>query len=668
LGVGIGVVLALGALGIWWWQGDSDFLLSLFSLLGPMAAVGVFIYSRFKDADSAAAASARVDLIRRVGKLAVEQDHKDMERTPLRWTRTDTSPAGPIGRDGTIAELISRYAGSPCRLIVLGAGGAGKTAMCYQLIVTLLKGNPARIPVLIRLSSWDGQDPFDDWVVGHISSEYLIPLGEARKLVSDQAILPVLDALDERHDRSVVVAMRTLRRSVLLRNAFVLTCRDTDFDAAKVEHVLPKDVVVRLLPFSEQEVAQGIDWAAGDDRRWEPVVEAVRHDPHGPVAAALTTTLMLFLLIRAYDGQTDRDPGELVDPVSYPDGESIRKRLVELCLETSLQRLNRREYADGRRNLRWFTFIAQHLCHRDTGRLGWWEFHKAVPASIFVTVTIVMGGAISSLLGWLLLGLYGRPVQGALLGALVGLASGALFTLHGGQDTPRDLPRLLRPDGSVEQAAARRLAVITAIVAALAGGIGAYLVTQELRDGILAGIAFGVPLGVTRWVVTRPPRWLSDTVSPTQVIRADRNAGIVSGLVGGGTGIIVGAVVGSRGIAWSRLGLVFNPGGPWQEAMVGAGVGLVLGFFGGLLMIQATSAWGRLLTTRLVLAATGRTPLRLMGLLEDATTAGVLRQLGPQYEFRSEIFRRHLLVRGQASPADRSEAGRLAPADGMPSS
>ncbi len=90
----------------------------------------------------------------------------------------------------------------------------------------------------------------------------------------------------------------------------------------------------------------------------------------------------------------------------------------------------------------------------------------------------------------------------------------------------------------------------------------------------------------------------------------------------------------------------------------GLGSGLVVGLLSGLSFGLATSktCWPAFVITSLWLRARRRLPLRLMGFLDDAYRLGLLRIVGPVYQFRHAVLQDHLAppAESMAAPSRRS--------------
>lgn len=212
---------------------------------------------------------------------------------------------------------------------------------------------------------------------------------------------------------------------------------------------------------------------------------------------------------------------------------------------------------------------------------------------------------------------------------------------------------------------------ITLLIRKLLGALAIGLVFG-LTIGLTFWLAYGLAYGLAGWLTGR--HWLTDEpayVNPKSKYRLTLLArklagglpgGLVFGLAGGLAGGLA-SLVANWLAARSANGLVGGPGiglGTW---LVG---GLVSGLAGcltvGLVMVSS-GAWLSYLLAVGRLAATGKLPLRLMDFLDDAYRLGLLRTVGPIYQFRHADFQAHL-VRA-ADPAiprrpDPSPAGQQA--------
>lgn len=149
---------------------------------------------------------------------------------------------GPIhGSSGDIPGLIAQFrANYPCRLVIKGTAGSGKSVLARMIMAELLKnpqaGDP--VPVFLPLWSWSPCDePLNEWMKRQIVQAYpemrdVATYGPSAvaNLVDQGGILPILDGLDAlpRRNREAVLADGTL----MSQDRLILTYRGSDFDNA----------------------------------------------------------------------------------------------------------------------------------------------------------------------------------------------------------------------------------------------------------------------------------------------------------------------------------------------------------------------------------------------------------------------------------------------------
>lgn len=562
----------------------------------------------------------------------------DSQRLPV--------PCQTDGTDGTVADLttlVADYADQPRRLVVIGEPGAGKTGLCVLLVVELLRRPAvARVPVLLQVSDWNPKENLDAWLLRSILETYPFLGNESRfgatavrDLLAKHRILPILDGLDEMADSSRGAALRALDADRGAGEPLVLTCRSAEFDAANAGGPVRESQVVRLLPLDSDAVAGYLLESAPTDRlaQWEQVLDRLADGVTDPLAEALGTPLMLSLARTTY-----QDPK--TDPTELLELDTTKRVEARLLDEFTRQAFAVRPPSPLTRPVRplrrwhpvraerWLSFLARI----EQRELAWWQLWRTVPRWVFVANGVLVGGTLATLLGWLLLGLFGRPGLGALLGLAIGVAGGGLLGLMPAEAPRRFVPRMLRRNELGRD-------LMFGLIGAVAGGIAVGAVYGGAY-GAVVGLLFGLAFGMVRRFTE--PTESKEAVTPDSVARSDQLAVVSAAALGA----ILGAVAG--GFLATVLGaqdLAVPIEHPALVGLLGGVVGALLGAGGLGMVVLATSASGRFYTTRMWLALHGSTPLRLMSFLAVAHRLGVLRLAGPYYQFRHQLLRDRLALR-----------------------
>ncbi|WP_146241004.1 glycine zipper family protein [Actinokineospora spheciospongiae] len=562
------------------------------------------------------------------------------KRLPVRYRPLHGGPE----TERTCDELVTAYVDNPRRMVVTGVSGAGKTGLLILLAVAVLRRQSAKpVPVILSVAGWHPRQNFQEWLVNAVLGEYPFLANEKRygptavlELLRRGRLLPLLDNLDQMGAEPDTSALRTIERDLDSGRPLVLACQSGYFAAANAAGTIPEPDVVELLPFRPDEVVDHlrsrIPQVAVD--RWEPVLEGLRENAQ--LGAALETPFMLTLAQDVYS-ERDSEPADLLE---LADADAMRAALLRDFPRRALDErpgsptdhepATRAPGWDLDRQVDWLTFLA-----REYGEIAWWELCSKVPGWVVVARGVLVGGGVSAVLGLLLLGLFGRPVLGLVVGFALGAAGGALLARVPAEPPRRFAPRRLR---GVE--VARDL--VFAVVGAVAGAVAVGLVFGGL-PGAVTGLLFGVLFGLVRRFTE--PTDPAGIITPTSSLHDDRRAVLIATGSGAALGAVVGAVLGGF-VGVADRGLVVPVTNPFLVGALGAAVGLVLGAGGIGLATYSTSACGRYDTARIWLALTRRTPLRLMRFLDHTHQRTVLRLVGPTYQFRHELLRKQLARSG----------------------
>ncbi|SDD35771.1 NACHT domain-containing protein [Actinokineospora iranica] len=639
-------LLVLG-LTLMWARKDAGAAATLLTILSGAAAVTQFLSAtKWKPAARAssaeqvdAAADALAAEVRKQWEAEARRRSLDRSRRlPVRCR----IPRGSHEID--LDQFVADFADDPRRTVVVGEPGSGKTGLCLLLTLELLRRPEARrVPVLLQISAWNPAENLDSWLLSSLLDIYPFLANEsrygptaARELLNQDRILLVLDGLDELAEDQRPAALRALDADLGSARPSVLTCRAAEFAAANAGGVISDSHVVELLPLPDEAIAGYLRESTpqASVERWAPVLADLTERTGTPLGHALRTPLMLSLA-RAVYADPRKDPAALL---RVPDAEQVEATLLdEFTRQAFTTRppspLQNPAHEPPRWNPeqaeRWLSYLAREF--RD---LSWWRLWRAVPTTVFVMRGVLVGGPLAALLGWLLLGLFGQPGLGLLLGAAIGVSGGTGLGLLPAEAPRRFVPRVLRR-GELGRD------LLFGAVGAVAGGVAVGVLWGGLY-GVAIGLVFGVAYGMVRRFTE--PTEPTEAVTPESLHRDDKRAVLfaagLGAVLGGLAGGFLGGVVGVSG-----LGLVVPVAHPVLVGLLGAAVGVLLGAGGLGLAIYATSASSRFNTARLWLALRGRTPVRLMAFLRDAHRLGVLRLVGPTYQFRHELLRDRLARR-----------------------
>ncbi|WP_431912185.1 hypothetical protein [Nonomuraea jabiensis] len=575
------------------------------------------------------------------------------------------------GQGADLAHLTSGFRALRCRrLVILGGPGQGRRPWrcncCGNSSGPANQANPSRY--CSQPARWDTETypRLHDWLGKCLGMDYPDLRAEKpgsdapRTLAESSEILPVLDGLDELPENARTKTLAALSSSMDESDQLILTSRSTEFRQAveASEDVLTAAAVIEPRPLTPDVAADYLAACLPPRPRptWMEVLNALRKETAPALVGIASTPLGLWLIHATYI-LARRDPSPILHDLRLRDPPSLRAHLFDQLIPALIAsrlpsddpaepfRPHRKWDPDQAR--RWLTYLARLT--RDNRDLAWWRLagYTLRPGAVRLVVGIITG-----LLGGLLYGLVALPagighaVALALVaGASVGMVS-ALFAKVWLKDTPGRAYLGLRgkiPSGAhrvrkeiifggrfgllvgfvfgvLEQA--RRVLLYGSLSPSRAEMLRRFL-ENRLSNGVLFAISGALAFGFVA-VAERPAlaRAASSAISSWD---ADRVLTFVktifSGLV---TALIFGAAFAPIYMSDLR---------PSDAFIFGFLQGLIIGLAGGL-VTGKHHAWLVFTIAVLRLAMLRRLPRRLMPFLDDAHRLGLLRAVGPIYQFR----------------------------------
>lgn len=580
----------------------------------------------------------------------------------------DADGSSRTGRLSEVADYYRRL--QPARMVITGAGGAGKTVLAVELMMMLLENRAPEDPVPVRLSasSWDlsadiavepgaGEQLMLQWLAAQLADTYRMTPRSARALVDAGRVLPVIDGLDELDATDKPGYTSRAGQALRVFNAYqhyrdkaplIVTCRRSHYEALTTDNSWVEGAArVEIRPVDAMQARRFIDSRAVDIGRWRSVLDAIQRDRNGPLADGLATPWRLTLATIVYEQRNSaggflRDPHELTSPaLDTPD--KVRDHLLELFIPAALNSTPGHSY-DPARAHRWLATLARYLRNNTaTGRsLGGRALsgtdivlHELWPlAGNRRPRTVILAMLAAAFLSSVLIMLTEvhpssttRRLYGA-AGFVVATSVAACWSWSTLWPPAHrvNLTRLRTPQGRRQA----KVGLVAGLVSGLASGLVGWLVsgpTSAVTSALTGGLAVGLVVGLTAAFTEEAEIGAPD---PRSIVRDDLMAGLVLGLSGG---FFAGPVGGLR--IGLRIGL---SGGLMYGLTVGLTAVLMLGLVTGL-------AGGRyaafLLCTRRRWSEHWL-PWRLGRFLDLCYQAGLIRIAGAGYQFRHRELQDYL--------------------------
>jgi hypothetical protein len=579
---------------------------------------------------------------------------------------------------GNLANLAARFRELPSgQLVVLGKPGSGKTVFALLLTLDLLRHARADdpVPVLVSLSTWNPDTMhLRSWMAARLVEDYpYLAYAEtygthaAGRLLSTGRVMPVLDGFDELPEATQPAALAALDRAAADGSPFVLTCRTAEYVATIEDHGRPlaRAAVVEIEDVLPSQVATFLASSGSLSTLWEPVLQRLAASPESPLAQAFRTPLMVSLAISAYESSGSA-PAELLDAARFPDQQAVERSLLQSFVPAAYKhyppapaefpepQLRRYRPTDAQR---WLGFLAIRMTLRGQPDLAWWELRSsfrrpraaiAMLGGAAVGIPLLALGLAASLLSGLPTWPAGK-IWAALAADVYLTFPPAIVTgIAVGLTKPQPPNRAAlgirgAASGFRSWLRTRWISILGAIIVTIGFVVIAKTITVaahalDVVAAVPAPIALIVGVVVLPSLIanrlTRRPLSAEAATAPTDVLRSDRRAAALRGVVSAlATSIGVGSL------------LLFASDKATASVLV-VGVSLMAGCIGAL-----TTAWGNFQLVRLWYGIRGTLPFFLIRFLSDAHHRGVLRQSGASYQFRHLRLQEYLAQLSLAQPA-----------------
>jgi hypothetical protein len=554
------------------------------------------------------------------------------------------------------------------------------------------------VPVLFTVHGWDPTTrSVQDWLTDQLVATYPIfqyrgGRDEAVTLVATGAVALFLDGLDEMDLAWRPVALQALNDAPF---RVVLLTRSQEMVQAASGTWLAGAVAVHLDNVTGPDGADYLRRARSgpEPMGWTQLFTHLREDPDSALARGLSTPLALTLLRDTY--RPGDDVSDLLDNTKQHTVVDLEQHLIARVLPDAYnprpgRPIPRYSLIQAKQIL---TFVAKQMNEHHTRDLAWWQIPRWAPTTPRILASMLAGGLLGGLLGGVLGWLGKTLVTELAFGAELAIGSGyedivreqlafglgvglpiGLGAGRGDREPQQTgnwraismhtlltvrqayglllllalvlllvLPLAPLEDVSPGLMPPNVAQIIMAVVMFILGftvslplapkrvlddpnesDSSPETVTKSWRNDPLHRLALGFPLSLTLDRLGELHESEGTPQGPLESWRNDRMCGLACGLmVGLGSGLwfwLVAALKGLGPVVAVVVGLMFG-------LILGLPVGLVYGVMSSATW-STTLAWLQLQASRHVLA------VRLMPFLEDARDRGVLRTVGPIYQFR----------------------------------
>lgn len=604
------------------------------------------------------------------------------EPIPVQWRRPSVAITGPVSaavdtqlfqplpgmtaataerlKEGEIHDLHELYAGvGSGRLVIVGAPGSGKSGAAILLILAALRYREnvkeadrpkAPVPVMLTFHGWNPDvQPIQDWLAVELSQTYPQLRGrngavKAALLLTTGKIAVILDGLDEISPKLQPIALRALNQQAKFR--LVVLARRDEMVAAAAKGHLEGAAAIELRNIDAITAADYLTRVQVDPPPfgWNELTEGLRHSPDAPIAVALNTPLTLTLVRDTYrEGDSVR---ELLD-FRVSGRRAFPSEIVDHLLDRVIPSAytQRPGQPPLKYNLETVQPALRHIAARmnqdKTYDLRWWLIPTWEPSRPRVLATGLVAGFASAVAVGIVTWFAAGARVGVAIGAVTGAVTGALTgVLSSGGGRGGGTPERIGPVAWRNAVRGKGLAI--GVAAGVAVGFFAALLA-----GVAAGVAVGIAVGIAMGPVIALGQEDTDNSSPFTPLTTWRNDWTYTFVVGAASGVALGMMYGVVA-------------GVFAGVVAGVFAGLVAGTLSCLVIGPMISEMWPTSLACIQLAKRWDAPIRIMSLLEDARHKGILRTIGPVYQFRHGRLQDRLAEQAPAVPQNATSAAAVA--------
>lgn len=186
------------------------------------------------------------------------EEKPEMVQRPFREADEFAVQSSQVLPEGTNATAVFDEMGAGRTLLILGEPGSGKTITLLKLVQELVSRSESDlsqpIPVVVNLSSWDKkEESFAEWLIQELFEKYQVAKAIGQTLVKQEALILLLDGLDEVSSELRESCVAQLNRFIQDHGAteIAVCCRIRDYKKLSQRLMLRCSIYIHPLSFEQ---------------------------------------------------------------------------------------------------------------------------------------------------------------------------------------------------------------------------------------------------------------------------------------------------------------------------------------------------------------------------------------------------------------------------------
>ena len=267
-------------------------------------------------------------------------------------SRDEVSPARVIDAGAPVGNVFDQAGGA---LLILGSPGGGKTTLLLELAADLIaraeKDEELPIPVVFNLSTWRRSlRSLEQWLEDELHRRYVVPRRLARQWLADDAIVPLLDGLDEVKAEERGLCVTAINNFIADHGCLQIAVCSRGADYEEIGSQLKLNSAVEVQPIAPAQVLSHLEAADGQLQGLHSALATDRE-----LLELLSTPLLLSVASSAYQ---DTAIGELA---ARATGGDRRDELIESYIRRALRRRSSHGAYPPDKALAWLATLAYQM-------------------------------------------------------------------------------------------------------------------------------------------------------------------------------------------------------------------------------------------------------------------------------------------------------------------
>ncbi|MCB0155066.1 MAG: NACHT domain-containing protein, partial [Anaerolineae bacterium] len=309
-------------------------------------------------------------------------------------------------------------------LLILGTPGSGKTTMLLELARDLIlqaqQDFMYPIPVVFNLSSWANlRLSLAEWLVIELNDKYQISKKLARSWVENDALILLLDGLDEVQETHRFECIATINMFLLEHDSPLVVCsRISDYE--NIGGKLQTQGAILLQPLTHNQINDYFE-RIGDGYR--TVHKTLQQDT--ALQELAQSPLMLSIITLVYQGVSSNSLGQ------HRSVEKHRQYLFNAYIKRMIERRSPIQPYTLQETLKWLIWLATNMAQRQQTIFSMADLQpdwlqNRFQLWIFRLFFGLSGGLVFGLIIGLIFGLVSESDHGLIDGVLIGLRLGLI--------------------------------------------------------------------------------------------------------------------------------------------------------------------------------------------------------------------------------------------------